>query len=90
MNPLPSLVTTVCGFFELGVPVSAVILVFGAFLRVYGRIRPRRGRGGSPRGSTCNTAWGNQGGTKGGRWLGLKPNRHALVSVARCRRRHRR
>jgi len=58
---IADVVTTVCGFFELGVPVLAFILVFGAFLHVYGRIRPRRGREGSPRGSTCSTAWGTRG-----------------------------
>jgi len=43
--------------------VSAFILVFGVFLRIYSHIWPRRGRRGSPRGSTCSRAWGNERGT---------------------------
>ena len=53
MNPLPSLVTTVCGFFELGVPVSLETLFrrlslfsarFSVFMAVLGHVEVVGGR----------------------------------------------
>ena len=53
MNPLPSLVTTVCGFFELGVPVSLETVFrrlssfsarFFVFMAIFGHAEVAGGR----------------------------------------------